>query len=84
LSHGSKDRHFDSLEHAEMLKHGAQKAVSFLESGFDARNSHLRALTAEGNTLDTIAFRSEQFKDLVWDSLCLRKLFLSRIYSVAP
>lgn len=65
LSRGSKDRHFDSPEHSEMLRSSAQKAVAFLEDGFDARNSHLRALTAEGTTLDTIAFRSEQFKDLV-------------------
>jgi len=65
LSRGSKDRHYDSPEHAEMLRSGAQKAVTFLENGFDARNSHLRALTSEGTTLDTIAFRSEQLKDLV-------------------
>ena len=71
LSHGSKDRHFESLEHAEMLRTGAQKAVTFLENGFEARNSHLRALTAEGTTLDTITFRSEQLKDLV-----SRRLFL--------
>jgi len=65
LSLGSKDRHYDSPEHAEMLRTGAQKAVTFLENGFDARNSHLRALTSEGTTLDTITFRSEQLKDLV-------------------
>ena len=65
LSSGSKDRHFDSPEHAEMLRSSAEKAVAFLEDRFDARNSHLRALTAEGTTLDTITFRSEQLKDLV-------------------
>jgi len=65
LSHGSKDRHYDSPEHAEMLRNGAQKAVTFLENGFDTRNSHLRALTAEGTTLDTITFRCEELKDLV-------------------
>jgi len=65
LSHGSKDRHYDSPEHAEMLRSGAEKAVTFIENGFDARNSHLRALTAEGTTLDTITFRSEELKDLV-------------------
>jgi len=65
LSHGSKDRHYDSPEHAEMLRTGAQKAVTFLENGFETRNSHLRALTAEGTTLDTITFRCEEPKDLV-------------------
>jgi len=65
LSRGSKDRHYDSPEHAEMLRSGAQTAVTFLENGFEARNSHLRALTAEGTTLDTITFRSEQLKNLV-------------------
>ena len=65
LSRGSKDRHFDSAEHADMLRSSAQQAVAFLEHSFDARNSHLRALTAEGTTLDTIAFRSEQLKDSV-------------------
>jgi len=65
LSRGSKDRHYDSAEHAEMLRTGAQRAVAFLEAEFDARNSQLRALTAEGTTLDTIAFRTEELKDLV-------------------
>jgi len=65
LSRGSKDRHYDSPEHAEMLRTGAQRAVTYLEAEFDARNSHLRALTAEGTTLDTIAFRTEELKDLV-------------------
>ena len=74
LSHGSKDRHYDSPEHAEMLRTAAQKAVTFLENGFEARNSHLRALTAEGTTLDTITFRSEQLKDLVSQQLLVTRI----------
>jgi len=65
LSHGSRDRHFESAEHADMLRQRAQQAVTFLENGFDARHSNLRALTSEGTTLDTITFRSEQHRDMV-------------------
>jgi hypothetical protein len=65
LSRGSKDRFFDSVDHAEMLRTGAKNAVVFLETEFEARNGHLKALTTEGSTLDTITFRSEQSRDAV-------------------
>ena len=38
----------------------ATAAVRFLERQFEARHSHLRALTCRGSELETIAFRSEE------------------------
>ncbi|KAJ8042812.1 Telomerase-binding protein EST1A [Holothuria leucospilota] len=40
----------------------AAEAVEFLERLFDVRNKHLKAMTSEGNILDTIVYRSEESK----------------------
>ena len=60
LSKGSKEGQYDSFEHAEKVRKRAQSTVEFLEREFEARNSHLRAITSKGNVMDTIAFRSEE------------------------
>ena len=46
-----------------MVQTGASDAISYLEKLFEARNSHVRALTSKGTVLDTIAFRSEEKED---------------------
>ena len=72
LSRGVKDKYYDSMEHAEMVRSGARHAISFLEREFESRNGHLKALTTEGTTLDTITFRSESKKDVVSLSFVLQ------------
>jgi len=62
LSKGCRDR---QSEFSDMLRSGARIALNYLEQEFEARNNHLKSMTSEGTMLDTIAFRSEQFKDLV-------------------
>ena len=62
LSKGGRDR---QSEFSDMLRSGARLALNYLEQEFEARNSHLKSMTSEGTILDTIAFRSEQFKDMV-------------------
>jgi hypothetical protein len=69
LSKGCRDRQYEFAEHAEMVRTGAKSAMAYLEREFESRNSHLRALTSEGTVMDTIAFRSEQSRDVV----CTRK-----------
>lgn len=59
LSKGSKEGQYDSVEHAHMVQRQATAAVAILEEEFDHKNAHLRAQTAKGSILDTIAFRSE-------------------------
>jgi protein SMG6 len=68
LSKGCRDRQYEFAEHADMVRTGARAAMGFLEKEFESRNSSLRALTSEGTVMDTIAFRSEQSKDVV----CIR------------
>lgn len=53
------------MEHAEMVYRGAQETLQFLESEFDNRNSHLKALTSKGSVLDTITYRVEETTDEV-------------------
>ncbi|XP_005096140.1 telomerase-binding protein EST1A [Aplysia californica] len=60
LSRGARDQQYDSPDHANMVKTQASQAVQFLEAEFEVKNSHLRAQTAKGTVLETIAFRSEE------------------------
>ncbi|XP_061460816.1 telomerase-binding protein EST1A isoform X3 [Rhineura floridana] len=45
--------------YARLLQERARKAVEFLETRFEKRNSYMRALTSRGNELESISFRSE-------------------------
>ncbi|XP_026075847.1 telomerase-binding protein EST1A-like isoform X1 [Carassius auratus] len=45
--------------HARQVQERARAAVIFLEKAFEARDPCIRALTSRGNTLESIAFRSE-------------------------
>ncbi|XP_072834809.2 telomerase-binding protein EST1A isoform X1 [Pogona vitticeps] len=45
--------------YARLLQERARKAVEFLESRFERRDSYLRALTSRGNELESISFRRE-------------------------
>uniref|UniRef100_A0A671S5R5 Telomerase-binding protein EST1A n=1 Tax=Sinocyclocheilus anshuiensis TaxID=1608454 RepID=A0A671S5R5_9TELE len=45
--------------HARQVQERARAAVMFLEKAFEARDPCIRALTSRGNTLESIAFRSE-------------------------
>ncbi|XP_041347433.1 telomerase-binding protein EST1A-like [Gigantopelta aegis] len=60
LAKGSREGQYDSPDHAWMVKQCAKQAVAFLEAEFEKKNSHLRAQTSKGSTLETIAFRSEE------------------------
>ncbi|GFN92827.1 telomerase-binding protein est1a [Plakobranchus ocellatus] len=53
----------EQAEHARLVQSQAQAAISFLEDEFEAKNPNLRALTARGSVLETIAFRSEEAAD---------------------
>lgn len=44
---------------ANLIQERAKAAIAFLEGEFDRRNPRLRALTAKGNMLETIAYRNE-------------------------
>uniref|UniRef100_A0A7N6AZI7 Telomerase-binding protein EST1A n=1 Tax=Anabas testudineus TaxID=64144 RepID=A0A7N6AZI7_ANATE len=50
---------FGGMAHVRAVQDKARLAVAFLEKGFEARESCLRALTSRGNQLESIAFRSE-------------------------
>uniref|UniRef100_A0A671PJA3 Telomerase-binding protein EST1A n=1 Tax=Sinocyclocheilus anshuiensis TaxID=1608454 RepID=A0A671PJA3_9TELE len=45
--------------HARQVQERARSAVMFLEKAFESRDPCIRALTSRGNTLESIAFRSE-------------------------
>lgn len=60
LARGCRDGQYESMAHAESVRMAANTAVSYIEEQFDSRNNHLRALTAKGSQLETIAFRSEE------------------------
>ncbi|XP_063002701.1 telomerase-binding protein EST1A [Elgaria multicarinata webbii] len=45
--------------YARLLQERARKAVEFLETRFEGRDSYMRALTSRGNELESISFRSE-------------------------
>lgn len=45
--------------HARQVQERAKAAVMFLEKAFESRDPCIRALTSRGNTLESIAFRSE-------------------------
>ncbi|XP_067288844.1 telomerase-binding protein EST1A isoform X1 [Pseudorasbora parva] len=45
--------------HARQVQERARAAVMFLEKAFESRDPCIRALTSRGNTLESIAFRSE-------------------------
>ncbi|CAH1244302.1 SMG6 [Branchiostoma lanceolatum] len=59
LARGSKPGLDKTSGHAQKLQQGAMLAVQFLEDQFSHHDSHLRALTSKGTSLDTIAFRNE-------------------------
>ena len=70
LAKGQMNRRADphdvmNREHAMKVRQCAIDTVTYLEQQFSARNSHLRALTGQGNVLDTITFRSEETGDQV-------------------
>lgn len=58
-STGSRGNYNVSAAHVRAVQDKARLAVAFLEKGFEARESCLRALTSRGNQLESIAFRSE-------------------------
>ena len=66
LAKGSREGQYDCSEHARNVRLRAEQTIAYLEHEFSARHSHLRALTAMGNELDTIAFRSEETSGKVW------------------
>ncbi|XP_056322264.1 telomerase-binding protein EST1A [Danio aesculapii] len=45
--------------HARQVQDRARAAVMFLEKAFESKDPSIRALTSRGNTLESIAFRSE-------------------------
>lgn len=45
--------------HVKQVQERARAAVMFLEKAFESKNPYIRALTSRGNTLESIAFRSE-------------------------
>ncbi|XP_066490877.1 telomerase-binding protein EST1A isoform X2 [Tiliqua scincoides] len=45
--------------YARLLQERARKAIEFLETRFERRDSYMRALTSRGNELESISFRSE-------------------------
>ncbi|XP_051972018.1 telomerase-binding protein EST1A-like [Xyrauchen texanus] len=45
--------------HTRQVQEKAKASVMFLEKAFESRNPCIRALTSRGNTLESIAFRSE-------------------------
>ncbi|TRZ04375.1 hypothetical protein DNTS_022913 [Danionella cerebrum] len=47
------------VAHARQVQDRARAAVAFLEKSFESREPCIRALTSRGNTLESIAFRSE-------------------------
>ncbi|CAL1545919.1 unnamed protein product, partial [Lymnaea stagnalis] len=57
LTRGARDKQYDSPDHAHKVKTQAQAAIEFLEAEFEVKNPNLRAQTAKGSILETIAFR---------------------------
>ena len=76
LAQGSKTGQYDSEEHAGKVKSRAKATIDYLEQEFEKKNSHLKAQTSKGSTLETIAFRSEETDKSVsepkWAHLALR------------
>lgn len=65
--------------HARQVQERAKAAVMFLEKAFESRDPCIRALTSRGNTLESIAFRSEDTsgqKVCVFLPLCERMVAL--------
>lgn len=65
--------------HARQVQERAKAAVMFLEKAFESRDPCIRALTSRGNTLESIAFRSEDTsgqKVCVFLPLCERMVTL--------
>ena len=60
LAQGSKTGQYESEEHARKVKQRAKATIDYLELEFEKKNSHLKAQTSKGSTLETIAFRSEE------------------------
>ncbi len=58
--------------HARQVQERARSAVRFLEKAFESRDPCIRALTSRGNTLESIAFRSE---DTSGQKVCVFLLF---------
>lgn len=59
--------------HARQVQDRARAAVMFLEKAFESRDPSIRALTSRGNTLESIAFRSE---DTSGQKVCCFLLFI--------
>lgn len=57
-SSNASDQSPDSSR-TSLIQTRAKAAITFLEGEFDRRNPRLRALTARGNMLETIAYRNE-------------------------
>lgn len=60
--------------HVKQVQERSRAAVVFLEKSFESRNPCIRALTSRGNTLESIAFRSE---DTSGQKVCLISSFKS-------
>ena len=60
LAKGSREGQYDSQDHADKVTDRAGQTVQFLEAEFEQKNSHLKAQTSKGTTMETIAFRSEE------------------------
>lgn len=60
LAKGTIEGKYSSQHHGEMVREGAEAAVTFLETSFGKRHPNLRALTSKGSVMDTISFRSEE------------------------
>ncbi|CAH8493412.1 unnamed protein product [Heterobilharzia americana] len=60
---GGVDRPYDSVggevTRAGLIQERAKLAIAYLEHEFEHRNSRLRALTARGSLMETIAYRNE-------------------------
>uniref|UniRef100_A0A8C1JG96 Telomerase-binding protein EST1A n=1 Tax=Cyprinus carpio TaxID=7962 RepID=A0A8C1JG96_CYPCA len=60
--------------HARQVQERARSAVMFLEKAFESRDPCIRALTSRGNTLESIAFRSE---DTSGQKVCVATTMMS-------
>ncbi|KAH8859317.1 Telomerase-binding protein EST1A [Schistosoma japonicum] len=62
---GGIDRPYDALISGDevtcagLIQERAKQAISYLEQQFEHRNTRLRALTARGSLMETIAYRNE-------------------------
>jgi protein SMG6 len=50
----------DSAEHAEYVQKSARRAMAYLNQKFEKKTKHIKAMTSQGSTLDTIKFRNEE------------------------